>query len=146
MNDNRRPAPDQLPPIRTLRDLHARWRDVLGELGFADRKLWVIFIETDGSMFPHIVQVAEVPAYPTPSNLDSLIEICGRELEMLGEGSSVAMLLSRPGHDALTDSDRAWGAGIAAAARSQGVRAHPMHLANDEAVRVIAPDDLIGAA
>ncbi|UYM03807.1 hypothetical protein [Solicola gregarius] len=146
MNDNHHPRPDQLPPIRTPRDLHARWRTLMGELGFSDRTLWVTFLEPDGAMVPHIVQVAELPTYPTAPNLDSLIEVCGRELDILGAGAAVAMLLSRPGHDVLTDADRAWGAGIAATARAHDVRAHPLHLANDEAVRVLAPDDLIGAA
>ena len=137
---------DQMPPIHNERDLHERWRALMGELGFADRTLWVTFIMPDGMMFPHIVQVAELPAHPTGDNLDALIEMCVREFEDSGDDITVAMLLSRPGTDVVTDSDRAWATGISAAARARAVRAYPMHLANDQAVRILAPDDLIGAA
>lgn len=140
-----RPA-DQMPPILNDRDLHERWRALMGELGFDDRTLWVTFIEPDGTMVPHIVQVVDLPAYPTGDNLDALVEMCVRALDGIGSEAGFATLLSRPGTSILTDSDRAWAVGTAAAARERGVRTYPMHLATDQAVRVLAPDDLIGAA
>ncbi|UPK75946.1 hypothetical protein MU582_04730 [Nocardioidaceae bacterium SCSIO 66511] len=139
------PMPDDIPAILTPLDLHTCWTMLMGELGFAERKLWIIFIEPDGLVVPHIVQIADLPAYPSAPNLDSLMELCARQLEYLRD-DGIAMLLSRPGPDVLTDSDRGWAAGIATTAREHGVRVYPTHLANDEAVRVFAPDDLIGAA
>ncbi|MDN5856542.1 MAG: hypothetical protein L0K86_27635 [Actinomycetia bacterium] len=35
---------DQMPPIRNERDLHERWRALMGELGFSGRTLWVTFV------------------------------------------------------------------------------------------------------
>lgn len=137
---------EQMSPIRNGLDLHERWRALLGELRFEDRKLWITFLEPGGMMVPHVVQVAEPPTHPTGDNLDALLEMCEREMEWFGPGGSVAILLSRPGHDAVTESDRAWAIRTATAARDHGIHAHPMHIATHAAVRVLAPDDLIGAA
>ncbi|HLR84190.1 MAG TPA: hypothetical protein VK059_04530 [Nocardioidaceae bacterium] len=147
MNDiPRLPSADHMSAIRNERDLHERWRALMGELGFSGRTLWVTFVLPDGIMFPHIVQVAETPTYPADADLDGLLWLCGQAFEVVGDDVTVAMLLSRPGSAGVRDSDRAWASGIVAAARARSIRTYPLHLATDEAVRVIAPDDLIGAA
>ena len=138
--------PDDLPEINTPLDLHRCWTMLMGELGFTEPKIWLIPIWPDGMVVPHVVQVAELPAYPSGSDFESLIGVCERLLEYQQEGLSFAMLLSRPGRNVLTDTDRAWAVGIDRVARERGVCVHPTHLANDEAIRVFAPDDLIGVA
>ncbi|MDN5851574.1 MAG: hypothetical protein L0K86_01790, partial [Actinomycetia bacterium] len=104
------------------------------------------FVLPDGMMFPHIVQVADTPTYPAEADLDGLMHLCADAFDVVGDDTTVALLLSRPGSAVVSDSDRAWATGISATARARSIRAYPMHLATDQAVRVLAPDDLIGAA
>ena len=137
---------DQMPPIHNERDLHERWRALMGELGFSGRTLWVAFVLPDAMMFPQIVQVVDTPTYPLEADLEGLMNLCSHASETLDDDLKVAILLSRPGSAEVTDSDRAWANGIAACAARHAIRAYPMHLATDQAVRVLAPDDLMGAA
>ena len=37
----------QVPPLRTQADLHQQWRAMMGPLGFAGRRLWLLFLEPD---------------------------------------------------------------------------------------------------
>ena len=137
---------DSLPQIHNDRDLYECWRIMLGELGFTERTLWVAFILPDGTVIPHVVQVAEAPQFPSVEDITALYAMCTRELAYFGSEASIALLLTRPGADVVTDSDRAWGVSMANASRTTGIRTHPLHLASDKALRVLAPDDLIGAA
>lgn len=141
------PTPADRPElIRDGHDLLACWRALMGELGFAERKLWLLFVERDGSVAPHVTQVAELPAYPDDERLDGLMYVCGEVMSGLGDGASVAILISRPGGGGASDADRSWASRIVAAARRNRVTMYPVHLANDERLRVVAADDLIGAA
>lgn len=137
-----RPA-DEMDPIRNEHDVLAYWRALMGELGFSERVLWLLFVRGDGMAEPHLTQVAELPEYPD-SDLSGLMHVCREVSSQIGDDTSVAMLLSRPGSGGLGASDRAWGARIVEAARRHGVALHPFHVANDEQIRVVAPDDLVG--
>ena len=139
-----RPA-EEMHPITDERDLLAYWRALMGELGFSERVLWLLFVRGDGTPEPHVTQVAELPEYPD-GDLSGLMYVCREVGSGIGPDTTVAILISRPGGGGPSAADRAWGARIVRAARRDGVTVHPVHLANDEAVRVLAPDDLIGAA
>jgi len=136
---NEIPSRDEIPDlsIRSQADLDRLWRALMGELGFTRRRLWVLLVCDDGRPIPHLVQVDEVPPLPGDT-LVHLLEMCRHVDDECG----VAVLLSRPGRDGLTPADRAWGAALLAAARRTGVSCWPLHVANDVAIRVVAPDDL----
>lgn len=137
-----RPAGRQ-PPIRTPHDLFQYWRTLMGPLGFAKPRLWLTFITSGDVPIPQLTQVDALPRFPDRLLLTNLMMITRSLLED-DPGSSLAVLLSRPGRAELTASDLAWARGLTSAADDAGVRMRPVHLATDEAVRAFAPDDLIG--
>lgn len=125
-------------PIHSQADLDRLWRALMGDLGFSHRRLWVLLVCDDGRPIPHVVQIDEIPETPGDDDLVRLLEMC----QHLDDEAGVAVLLSRPGRDGLTATDKAWGAALLAAARATGVSCWPLHVANDVAIRVVAPDDL----
>ena len=136
--------PDQAPPIRSAEDMYRRWRALMGELGFSERLLWYTLISVDGRQAPLLSQVADLPLRPDELVVDNLMWICGQILRSTDHpDGSVALLLSRPGSAHMTDSDRAWARALTAAGSRAELRLQPIHLANDEALKVFAPDDLI---
>lgn len=133
---------DQMPAIHSQADLHRHWRALLGPLGFSRRCLWLGLIDEERRPCPLALQIDELPDLPEAVMLDKFMIFLGH---LLGEqpGCSVALLLSRPGPAAVTAADRTWAVGLTQAARRAAIPLEPLHLATDEAVRVIAPDDLI---
>lgn len=128
-------------PICCQADLHRLWRVLMGELGFARRRLWVLLVCADGRPVPHLIRVDEIPELPG-GRLDGLLEMC----QQLDDECGVAVLLSRPGRDGVSAADRAWAGALLDAARATGVSCWPLHVANDVAVRVVAPDGLADSA
>ena len=53
------------------------------------------------------------------------------------------MLLSRPGRAGITDDDRAWARALIDAGRYARLPLEPLHLATDEDLVALAPDDLV---
>lgn len=140
------PSPTQLGPIRSQADLHAAWAAVLGELGFSRTTVWVLPLTADGLTTGLIVPIDDVPARPTPGELDRLMDLVVEILHLTGPGSSAAFLASRPGAAGLDGWDRAWARGLATAVARAGLRPWPVHLANDDELRVYAPDDAARSA
>jgi hypothetical protein len=134
---------DQMPAIRTQHHLFTYWRSLMGELGFSERLLWCAFLDAGGYPTPVLSQIADVPSYPDDQSLGNLMGMFARVLDDSVPGGSVAVLLSRPGSAYVTDSDLAWGRGLTFAAERARVPMRPVHLANDEEVRVFAYDDLL---
>jgi hypothetical protein len=134
--------PDDMPPIRTQLDLHTHWRALMGPLGFSKRTLWLMFVGPDGRVDVPLTQIDLVPAQPEQRLLDQLLGTCAQILEHdLPNGTTVAFLRSRPGAGPVVDEDVAWATGLRDAARKAGVPCRPVHVANDEQVAVVAPDD-----
>jgi hypothetical protein len=124
-------------PIHSQADLDRLWRALMGELGVSRRRLRVLLVCDDGRPIPHVVQIDELPDQPGDDRVH-LLEMC----QHLDDEAGVAVLLSRPGSVGLSVTDKAWGAALLAAARATGVSCWPLHVANDVAIRVVAPDDL----
>ena len=61
-------------------------------------------------------------------------------------GSSVGVLLTRPGGAALSRWDRGVAERLRAGLVRHGLDRFPLHRANDEVLVPITPDDLLGAA
>lgn len=137
--------PEQMPPIHSQHDLQQHWRALMGPLGFSERLLWLGFIDTDRRMTPMLSQISDIPAYPDSKLLAGLLDIATRILRDPLGGGSVAIMVSRPGRAAMTDSDLAWARALTEAARVAELPFEPVHLANDEILTVFSPDDLAPA-
>lgn len=136
---------DQMPKILTQHDLYQHWRALMGPLGFSRPLLWLCFIAADGRPAPVLSQVDDLPPVPDEPFLANLMMIAEDVIDHEVPGGSLALLLSRPGSAHVTESDRAWARGLTTAALEARVRMRPVHLANDEEIRIVAPDDLIPA-
>ncbi len=134
---------EDMPPIRTQHQLYLTWRALMGPLGFSERLLWFGLVDEGGYLTPVLSQIADIPAYPDAEQLMRLMEMFSEVLRHQAPGGSVALLLSRPGRAPMTDSDRAWGRALTSAADKAGLAMRPVHLANDEELRVFADDDLV---
>lgn len=137
--------PEQTPPIRTQHDLFQHWRALMCPLGFSRPLLWLLFVAADGRPGPMLSQIDDLPTFPDDLFLVNLMHITKDVIAHEAPGGSLAVLLSRPGSATLTESDRAWARRLTTAALEAGVRMRPVHLANDEEIRIVAPDDLITA-
>lgn len=132
---------DQLR-IRTQSDLHRMWELLMRPLGFRSTSVWVTFIGADDRPTRFLIEIAESGQVPGPEEVAHLFwmleQVCAEE----GEGTSVAFLVTRPGRDGLSAFDRSVAARLTAGARSSTLRCLPVHVANDLAIRAVAPDDL----
>ncbi len=133
----------EMPPVRTQHHLYLHWRALMGPLGFSERLVWVSLLDDGGFQTPVLTQIADLPAHPDDEMLARLMGAFSEVLHTHAEGGSVALLLSRPGRAPMTESDRAWARGLMSAAERAGVPMRPIHLANDEELRVFADDDLV---
>ena len=121
-------------PIHCAEDMLARWRALMGPLGFGERLLWVGFVGANRCM---LKVLSQVPVGPSPHR-DFVENLMGGLMVLLDEdfapGTSVALLLSRPGSDPVSHSDRRWAAVLTDAASRVGVRLEPLFRANDAAI------------
>ncbi|MGI8576946.1 MAG: hypothetical protein ACR2KG_03315 [Nocardioidaceae bacterium] len=138
--------PGDTRPLRTQHDLYQHWRSLMGRLGFSHPSLWILFIAADRKVTSILTQIEDLAACPDAELLVHLMRLSGRLLRSDVFGGSVAFLVSRPGPAQVTESDRAWACGLIEAAADADVRIEPVHLANNEDLRVFAPDDLINSA
>ena len=123
--------------VRTDADLLALWERLMGAGGFATRSVWLLFLSTGGRPEPVIVPIDDLPDLPDERFVHALGDIISGLTES-GDVASVAMLLSRPGPGAMTDSDRCWARALVPLASRW-----PVHLATTDVVRCFAPDDLL---
>ncbi len=135
------PRSQALPPIHTQADLTNVWSTLMGELGFGSRSLWVMFIGKDDTVHPALMQVEQLDDRPDDLFAANLVQICSHFVDDDPARGRVALLLSRPGRATLTGSDRAWASMLYRAVRLGGIAAEPLHLANDEELRLLAVDD-----
>ncbi|WP_052591813.1 hypothetical protein [Luteipulveratus mongoliensis] len=127
--------------IKTEVDLLELWEGLMGEGGFSQRSLWLIFLDREGRPTPLIVPIDELPDEPDPDDvarIARLIEHAREEVKV----ESVPMLLSRPGPTWMQDGDRRWAAALTEAFAGQQPQ-WPIHLATTDHVQVFAPDDLV---
>jgi hypothetical protein len=137
--------PDQMSSVRTQADLEHTWRALMGELGFSDRRLWLLFLDPDGRPLGPLVSIDDLPDGPCELPVDDLVALCREILDGPGGGGSVALLVTRSGRDPWHIGDRAWARYLTSAARQIGGQVWPVHRAHDTELVVVAPDDLAGA-
>jgi hypothetical protein len=120
-------------PIHSAADMRQRWRAVMGPLGFSERLLWIGFVGPDRRM---VKALSQVPLGPRPrrpivaSTMTALLEV----LDGLKDGTTVALLLTRPGRGPISDADRRWARLLTDAAAELGVPIEPVFRANDESL------------
>lgn len=126
------PLIPELPAIDSAASLEETWRLLMGELGFAQAQIYVLFLEGTEVLFA--THLEEVPARPRPADVRTVASIFR---EVGRSGAAFAFLYCRPGRAALTAADRAWAGGLAP------LSAWPVFVAGDDDVVVVAPDDLV---
>lgn len=120
-------------PIHSPADLQQRWRALMQELGFGERLLRVTFVGPDRRLVKLIIEVEIGPRPPT-TGLDPLMLAVRKQRDVLGDGHTVAVLLTRPGRGGLSNNDRRWCAEVVRAADRFDIPLEPMFRANDEAL------------
>lgn len=109
----------------------------MGQLGFADRSLWLMLLDADGRPLPILPKIDELPPLPDGVIAQNIVAVC-KSLIATGDGrrGRVAFLISRPGDDQVTTSDQAWAESLEREARSVGLPIWPVHIASDERIVV----------
>jgi len=125
-------------------DLGLAWEQLMGPHGYDQRSLWLLFLDGEGRTLPAIIPISDLPPVPGEDLLASLGSVL-QGVTTSTEAVSVAMLLSRPGNDVVTDSDRRWARALLNTVPSPQ-RTGCIHLATAGRVRALAADDLFEAA
>lgn len=132
------PVDTATEPIGSPADLQQRWRALMQELGFGERLLRFAFVGPDRRLLKVLTDV-EIGVRPSRRMIDSLMWQLSTLVDGLGEGHTVALLMSRPGRGGVSDNDRRWCAALTAAADAFGVPVEPIFRANDEALVLLEP-------
>jgi hypothetical protein len=103
----------------------------MGPLGFSERLLWFGFVGPDRRM-TKVLSQHPVGAAPHRGLVDNLMVGLEVLLEDFEPGTSVALLLSRPGHDSVSAEDRRWAVVLTKAAARIAIPLEPMFRANDK--------------
>jgi hypothetical protein len=141
MDDDTRNTLDALT-IRGQADLQRMWELLMQPLGFRRPSIWLTLIGPDRRPVKFLVEVDDLPATPSEDDTDALLGMLAELVADSAHGCSVALLVTRPGADGLTDLDRRLAAMLLASGRRFDVPCEPVHVASDVAVRAVAPDDL----
>ena len=118
----------------------------MGRLGFGSRQLFIVVLDRDDRFTPLVQNIVELPDLPDSEAIDGLMVFAQMLLDEVVPGGSIAFLFARPGPAGMTATDRAWAAQLSVAARDRRLPCLPVHLANDDEVRVFTPDDEIASA
>lgn len=117
-------------PIHSPADMRARWRALMGPLVFGERLLWVGFVGPDRCMHKMLTQMP-IGRWPNRTVVENLLGGLATVLEQSARGSSLALLVTRPGYDHISAEDRRWSEVLGETAREIGLRLEPMFRAND---------------
>jgi hypothetical protein len=134
--------PPPFTVVRTAAEMFEMWQGLMGGGGFSVPSLWLVFFDDESRMQPVIVPIDDIPAEPDRPLVRNLVSVVAGLIDG-GSAASVAVLLSRPGPSAMTESDRCWARALTA--ELAGLTAGPLHLATHDRLQVFAPDDLIAA-
>ncbi|WP_051706883.1 hypothetical protein [Nocardioides aequoreus] len=130
--------------LRTQSDVQRLWELLMRPLGFSSTTVWLCAVEEDGRPIPHLSQVGDPGDQRVPSSAQvaAFVDLLRRLSAEADEAIGFAVLLSRPGRSGLSDDDRRFAADLLRDCREAGVTCHPVHVADDVAVRAVTPDDL----
>lgn len=128
--------------IHTESDVTDFWKAAMGELGFADTRLYFVLIAEDGEIMPVVNCMDDNPDEPDDDLVTNLGETLAMFVAQFVPGGSVALLWARPGGGPMDDTDRTWAREITNGLRRHHVESWPFHFANDHYLRIIAADDI----
>lgn len=133
------PADTATDPIHSTADLQQRWRALVGPLGFGERLLQFVFVGPDRRM---IKVLSEVPVTASPDRglMADLMAALREILAKADDGTTVALLMTRPGVGAISAADRQWSVVLTGTAAEFGVPIEPVCRANDEHLVVVELD------
>lgn len=132
------PIDSATDPVGSTADLRERWRALMQELGFGERLLRFAFIGPD-RRFIKVLSDVEIGLHPAPAVADNLMWALKEVLDGMGDGHTVALLLTRPGRGGLSNNDRRWCRALTSAAERHHVPIEPIFRANDEALVLVTP-------
>jgi hypothetical protein len=118
-------------PIGSPADLRERWRALMGPLGFGERLLWIGFVGPDRRMHKALTQMP-IGRLADRSLVDELLSALAAVVHESAPGSTLAVLLTRPGSDGISAEDRHWSDALTQAARTAGAPLEPLFRANDK--------------
>ncbi len=128
--------------VRRQTDLQRLWELLMSPLGFSRRALWMTVVDRSGRPLPQLVEVEELPDGEAAREVHGLFHVLvgalGNDRHHLG----VAFLVVRPGRAQLHEDDRRLAAALLEGARAAGLVCHPVHVAGDDRVLPVTPDDL----
>jgi hypothetical protein len=132
------PIDSATEPIHSPADLRQRWRAIMGPLGFGERSLWIGFVGVDRRM---VKALSQVPLGPRPRRrpVESVLSSLHQVLESFVDGTTIALLLTRPGRGAISDADRHWATLLTEIAAEVDLPIEPIFRANDEAIVLVEP-------
>ncbi|BBY29779.1 hypothetical protein [Mycolicibacterium sediminis] len=132
------PAHTATDPIASPADLRQRWRALVGASTSDEHLLRFAFVGVDRRL---ITVLSEVPIHGIrPATLvDDLMVSLAVLVAGIGEGSSVAFLLTRPGTGGVSRADRAWVDALVAGAAEHGVPIEPVFQARGGDVVPVLP-------
>jgi len=117
-------------PIHSPADMRERWRALMGPLGFGERLLWIGFVGPDRRMHKVLTQMP-IGRWPDRPTVEKLLSALKLSVDTSAPGSTLALLLSRPGADHLSTEDRRWSEVLRDSARRLEVELEPVFRAND---------------
>lgn len=140
-------APELLPippidtatdPVYSAADMRQRWRALMGPLGFGEKLLWIGFVGPDRCMYKTLSQVP-LGSRPKRGLVESVVSQLSRVLNGLETGTTVAMLLTRPGPGPISHLDRQWSSLLTEVATEFGAPLEPVFRANDDSLVEVEP-------
>jgi hypothetical protein len=126
-------------PVHSPADMRQRWRALMGPLGFGQRLLWIGFVGPDRRMVKALSQVP-LGSRPRRPLVESVMSGVRDVLADFREGTTVALLLTRPGPGPVSNIDRQWSTMLTAGAMQSGVPIEPVFRANDESLVLVEPE------
>lgn len=129
----RRPPHDQRP-LRDPADLTRLWASVLAAEPFRQRVLWLLFLDAARSPVGPLFTLDDLPDGPYDVRAGNLADLCREFVEGPGGAASVAFLMTRPGADPWTVSDRAWGRFLVKVGAELAPDPWPVHWAHQQRV------------
>jgi hypothetical protein len=126
-------------PVYSAADMGQRWRAIMGPLGFGERLLWIGFVGPDRRM---VKALSQVPIRPRPSRelVESTMAALPDVLDGFKQGTTVALLLTRPGKGPISHLDRQWSTLLTEVAAEFAVPVEPIFRANDETLVQVEPE------
>jgi hypothetical protein len=125
-------------PVHSAADLRQRWRALMGPLGFGERLLRFAFMGSDRCLIKFLGDV-EIGSAPNREAMTNFMSAVHTLLTDMGAGTTVALLLTRPGRGPISRLDRQWSIMLTDLASQIGVPLEPFFRANDEELVQVEP-------